>query len=93
MTGKHTGIAVASACTTCAWLISSPPEYAPGRHMAIVHDHHVPELQALGWVLTEYPHEPPDVVCRTTTRRTGRTDDTAASGYRTCDRVAAALSA
>jgi hypothetical protein len=31
--------------------------------MAIVHDHHVPQLQTLGWVLTEYPHEPPDVVC------------------------------
>ena len=57
------GIAVASACTGCAGQISSPPEWAPGRHMAIVHDHHVPELQALGWVLTEYPHEPPDVVC------------------------------
>jgi hypothetical protein len=57
------GIAAASACTACAGEISSPPEYAPGRHMAIVHDHQVPELQALGWVLTEYPHEPPDVVC------------------------------
>jgi hypothetical protein len=57
------GIAVASACTSCAGQISSPPEYAPGRHMAIVHDHHVPELVALGWIATDYPHEPPDVVC------------------------------
>jgi hypothetical protein len=31
--------------------------------MAIIHDHHVPEIAALGWVVTEYPHEPPDVVC------------------------------
>jgi len=31
--------------------------------MAIIHDHHVPELVALGWIVTEYPHEPPDVSC------------------------------
>jgi hypothetical protein len=57
------GIAVASACTACAGQTSNPPEYAPGRHMAIVHDHHVSELVALGWIVTDYPHEPPDVVC------------------------------
>jgi len=31
--------------------------------MAIVHDHHMPELVALGWIATDYPDEPPDVVC------------------------------
>jgi hypothetical protein len=60
---RMNGIAVASACDDCAHLIGSPPAWDPGRHMEIIHDDHVPELQALGWVLTEYPHEPPDVVC------------------------------
>jgi hypothetical protein len=55
--------AIASSCTDCAWLISSPPEFAPGRHMAPIHGQHVAELMAIGWVLTEYPHEPPDIVC------------------------------
>jgi hypothetical protein len=58
------GVAMASACGQCAWLISSPPEFAPGRHMAPIHDSHVPELVALGWIVTDYPHEVPDVVCR-----------------------------
>jgi hypothetical protein len=31
--------------------------------MAVVHDQHVPELLALGWTITDYPDEPPDVVC------------------------------
>ncbi len=57
------GIAVGSSCTQCAWLIGSPEPYQPGYHMAIIHDHHVPELVALGWIVTEYPHEPPDVSC------------------------------
>lgn len=57
------GIAVASSCTGCAGVIGSPPEYARGKHMVIVHNHHVPELVALGWIVTRYPHEPPDVVC------------------------------
>lgn len=64
-TASPRGIAVASACTACADVISRPPEYAPGRRMAIVHDHHVPELVAIGWIVTDYPDgdEPPDVVC------------------------------
>jgi hypothetical protein len=57
------GIAVASACAGCAPLIGSPEECAPGRHMAIVCDDCIPELAAAGWILTEYPHEPPDIVC------------------------------
>jgi hypothetical protein len=57
------GIAVASSCTSCAGEISTPPEYAPGRHMALIHAHHMPELVARGWIVTTYPHEPPDVVC------------------------------
>ena len=56
-------IAVASSCASCAGEISSPPEYAPGRHMAIIHASHVPGLVAKGWTVTDYPHEPPDVVC------------------------------
>ena len=60
---SHDGIAVASSCTACAGQIGTPPEYAPGRHMAIVHARHVPELVALGWTVTRHPHEPPDVVC------------------------------
>jgi hypothetical protein len=63
--GKYDGITVASACSACAWIIGSPPECAPGRHMQLMHDHHVPELVALGWTVTDYPEadEPPDVVC------------------------------
>lgn len=57
------GIAVASSCTACAGEIGTPDEYAPGGHMALIHAHHVPELVALGWTVTDYPHEPPDVVC------------------------------
>jgi hypothetical protein len=63
MTDGADGIAVASSCTGCAGEIGMPPEYAPGRHMALVHASHVPQLAALGWILTEYPHEPPDIVC------------------------------
>jgi hypothetical protein len=57
------GIALASSCTSCAGQISNPPAWAPGRHMAPIHASHMPELQALGWVVTEYPEEPPDVAC------------------------------
>jgi hypothetical protein len=56
-------IAIASACGDCATLISSPPEWAPGRHMATICTAHAAELAARGWVVTEYPHEPPDVAC------------------------------
>jgi Protein of unknown function (DUF3631) len=42
MTDGADGIAVASSCTGCAGEIGTPPEYAPGRHMALIHDHHVP---------------------------------------------------
>ena len=57
------GIVVASACGECASEIGSPPGQSPGSHMTVIHDSHVPGLTALGWVLIEYPHEPPDVVC------------------------------
>lgn len=61
---KHPdAVAVASSCTVCAGEIGSPPEYAPGRHMATVHASHVAALGALGWEVTRYPHDPPDVVC------------------------------
>jgi hypothetical protein len=63
MTDRADGIAIASACTGCAAEIGTPPEYAPGRHLALIHDHHVPQLVALGWTVTDYPDEPPDVVC------------------------------
>jgi hypothetical protein len=59
----HEPIAVASSCTDCAGHIGNPPEAAPGRHMVIIHAHHIPELVAIGWIVTEVPHEPPDVVC------------------------------
>jgi hypothetical protein len=61
--GPHAGIAVASACDACAYLISGGEHVAPGRHMGIIHAEHVPELVALGWVLTEHPADPPDVTC------------------------------
>jgi hypothetical protein len=64
MTSTGNGVAMASACDDCAWLISSPPAWTPGRHMAPIHDSHVPELVALGWIVTDYPDEPPDVVCK-----------------------------
>lgn len=57
------GIAVASACTACAHLIGSPPECRPGRHMAVIHDGHVAELVAAGWILYDCPGEPADIVC------------------------------
>jgi hypothetical protein len=60
---NHDGIAVASACDDCAAMIGGGEQYAPGRHMAIVCDDCIPELTAAGWVLTTYPHGPPDVVC------------------------------
>jgi hypothetical protein len=60
---KADRIAVASSCASCAGQIGTPPEYAPGRHMEIIHDQHVPQLAALGWIVTDYPHEPADVVC------------------------------
>jgi hypothetical protein len=63
--GTGDRIALASACDRCAPMIGNPPapEWAPGRHMAPVHASCVPALVAAGWVLTTYPHEPPDVVC------------------------------
>lgn len=65
MTAKeHDGIAVYSACTPCArQYLPFSEESEPGRWMGIAHASHAAELVALGWVLTEYPHEPPDVVC------------------------------
>lgn len=62
--GKHDGIAMASACGECAWMIGSPDAWAPGRHMGIVHDSHVPELRQLGWILTGADDGgPPDIAC------------------------------
>jgi hypothetical protein len=60
--GEHP-IAVASACGACAHVIGGGKEWAPGRHMAIVHASHIAELVAAGWVLIENPHDPPDIVC------------------------------
>ena len=58
------GIAVYSGCTPCASEhIPGADEYKPGRWMGIAHAHHAPELIAIGWIMTTYPHEPPDVVC------------------------------
>lgn len=57
------GIAVASACGECAGQIPGADEYAPGQHMGIIHASHLPDLAALGWIITRYPHEPPDVAC------------------------------
>jgi hypothetical protein len=57
------GTAVASSCSACAGEIGTPPQYAPGRHMGVIHAGHVGALVALGWEVTRYPHEPPDVVC------------------------------
>ena len=61
-TGTGTAFAFASACDGCAPLIGSPPA-VDGRRMAPVHVRCIPQLAALGWVLTEYPHEPPDIAC------------------------------
>jgi hypothetical protein len=33
--------------------------------MAIIHSQHVPDLVALGWTVTDHPHEPPDALRRT----------------------------
>jgi hypothetical protein len=57
------GVAVAASCTGCAAEIGTAPEYAPGRHMAIVHASHVPGLEAKGWTVIGYPDEPADVIC------------------------------
>lgn len=65
-------VAVATACPDCAHLIGSPPETPdlPGGHMVLIHEHHIPELQDHGWILTTYEREPPlfereppDIVC------------------------------
>lgn len=56
-------IAIASACDGCADRIGNPEAWAPGRHMGVIHASHVPELEAEGWIVTRYPHEPPDVAC------------------------------
>lgn len=58
-------IAVASSCADCAELIGNPDETEPGSgwHMGIVHDAHVAELAASGWMVHDYPGEPSDVVC------------------------------
>jgi hypothetical protein len=61
--GANAGIAVASACDACAWLISGGEQVVPGRHMGLIHTSHVPELVALGWILTGNPAGPPDVTC------------------------------
>jgi hypothetical protein len=60
----HHAIAVYASCTPCAhrWLPYAD-EYAPGRWMGIAHVSHAAEMIAIGWILTEYPDEPPDVVC------------------------------
>ena len=60
---QREAVAVASSCAACAVHIGDPPEAAPGRHMAIIHAHHIPDLEAIGWIMTEVPHEPPDIVC------------------------------
>jgi hypothetical protein len=60
---KKLAVVVASACAACAPRIGSPPEYEPGSHMGVIHASHVPDLEADGWIVTRYPHEPPDVVC------------------------------
>jgi hypothetical protein len=54
---------LAAACTPCSALFGGGREYAPGRHMAVVHGEHVPELQARGWIVLGYLDEPADVVC------------------------------
>jgi hypothetical protein len=54
---------IASACADCAPQIGNPPECEPGSHMGVIGASHVPELEALGWIVTRYPHEPPDVAC------------------------------
>lgn len=59
-------IAVASSCAQCAPLIGNPEETEPGSgwHMGVIHESHVAELAAAGWVVTDYPDEPPDVACQ-----------------------------
>jgi hypothetical protein len=57
------GIAVASACSDCAWVIPGAKESAPGFVMGLIHDHEVPELEQLGWIVTRYAHQPADVSC------------------------------
>jgi hypothetical protein len=61
--GADAGIAVASACSECAGLILGAKESVPRYVMGIIHDDQVPELEALGWIVTTYPHDPPDVAC------------------------------
>jgi hypothetical protein len=62
--GPDAGIACAAACDGCAHLIGDPePDPESGIRMALIHTHHVPELVADGWVLTEYEHDLPDVTC------------------------------
>jgi hypothetical protein len=56
-------VACAAACTSCATQIGSPPEYAPGRCMALVCGADMLELEARGWTVTTYPHDVPDVCC------------------------------
>jgi hypothetical protein len=42
---RMNGIAVASACGDCAPMIGNPPPWEPGRHMTIIHDHHIPSTR------------------------------------------------
>jgi hypothetical protein len=59
-----TGVAFAWSCGSCRPAGSSGEEYAPGRwSLGPVHTGHVPELAAIGWEVTTYAGEPPDVVC------------------------------
>jgi hypothetical protein len=62
MPARNHGVAVAFACDDCAHLIGSP-EPQDGIRATVIHEHHIPELYALGWIVTRYRGEPPDVVC------------------------------
>ena len=57
------GIVVACACTECAPRIGSPPEIAPGAHLVIIHEHHVPARS--GWLDRpgNGPGEPDNIAC------------------------------
>ena len=60
-----TGVVFAWSCRPCAASQGvTGDEYAPGRYaLGPIHIEHVPDLVALGWDVTTYAGEPPDVYC------------------------------
>jgi hypothetical protein len=64
-TREITGFVFLWSCTACRTEQGmTGSEYAPGRWaLGPMHTEHVPELAAIGWQVTTYAGEPPDIAC------------------------------